>query len=214
MEIKIVIDAPKGWKRRVLLFVVMPLGLVAATALIARATVQNVDAGWIQAGSQVSATDLSNDFGAVNTNFSSLDQRISALEAFKTQATLDGGYSVGAVYCGATQPIYSGALGGYAGAKALCQAQYGPAAHMCTGEELVRSLATGTQASSLPSGKGGWYSGFMYASYPAAPSNGMFDCNQWTSSANDGNAGPVYSSSSGIGVLTCNTTGLAVLCCQ
>jgi len=80
MEIKIVVDAPKGWKRRVLLYVVTPVALVAATALIARAMVLPVDAGWIEAGAPVSASDLASDFSAVNTNFGTLDQRVGVLE--------------------------------------------------------------------------------------------------------------------------------------
>ena len=210
MEIKIVIDAPKGWKRRVLLYVVTPVALVAATALIARATVQNVDASWIQSGSQVSASDLSNDFGTVNANFTSLDQRITALEAFRTQATADGGYSLGATYCGLTTgttgAFTSGALVGYAAARPLCQTACGATtAHMCVGDEIVRTYQLGK---SIP--VTGWYSGGV-SGY--SPTTGAEDCTGWTEAAQLGAAWSANGTVGNPSLGNCSTSQ-PILCCN
>jgi hypothetical protein len=84
MEIRIVVDVPKGAKRRVLMFVVTPIALVAATALVARATVLSLDSSWVQDGGVVSASSLASDLSNANSNFATLDQRVAALESHTT----------------------------------------------------------------------------------------------------------------------------------
>ena len=80
---------------------------------------------------------------AVDLN--SLQAQITALQSFQAQATADGGYALGAKYCGQTSAVSGTAFGGHAGAKALCQAvsTCGASAHLCTGEELTRSASLG-----------------------------------------------------------------------
>lgn len=201
MEIRIVIDAPTGWKRRVLLYVVIPVALVASTAIIARATVQNVDASWVASGAPVSAANFNSDLNTINANFASLDQRLTILEA---RTTSDGGYSVNATYCGTTESMTGQIAGGYAGAKAFCVAACNGAntAHMCTTEELLRSLSLGTGQPG-PS----WIStgtlGVVWSPSSAA------DCNRWASAESsdyggawDGN-GAVLSSCDTVSPIAC-----------
>jgi hypothetical protein len=87
--------------------------------------------------------------------------------------------SVGGIYCGATAAM-TGSLGGYAGAKALCETVCGdPAAHMCAGEEIVRSAQ-------LLGGFSGvamfWFSAGVDAAVVGSP-YGANDCLGWTSAA-------------------------------
>jgi hypothetical protein len=180
MEIRIVIDAPRGWKRRILFFVVTPVAMIAAVALVARATVQNVDGTWVTSGGPVSAASLTSDLNAINANFTSVDQRLAAVETFQSQATHAGAYSLGAVYCGRTVntegTISSGTASGYAAAKAQCASITGcsASAHMCTTEEMVRSGQLGV---SIPTANA-WISAGMIV-------QGTLDndCNGWTSNA-------------------------------
>ena len=79
---------------------------------------------------------------AVNATFSDLDKRVSDATERPTVTRNSKRYSLGATYCGRTDPKAGGALGGYAGAKALCEGTTGCASassHMCTSEELTRS---------------------------------------------------------------------------
>jgi hypothetical protein len=63
-------------------------------------------------------------------------------------------YSVGGSYCGATA-AHDGNLGGYAGAKAMCEtACASPSAHICDRDELLRRLSLGIR--DMPRG---WYQG-------------------------------------------------------
>jgi hypothetical protein len=196
MEIKIVIDAPKGWKRRVLLYVVMPLGFVVVAGVAAHA----YDTTWIASGQQVSAAALKNDLDEAQT-------RIAALEAFRAQATADGGYSLGATYCGSTPATNGQITGGYPGARALCQTACGgsPKAHMCTNEELVRTLQT-----SVASSIGGWYStGTFVGAYGTG--NPVADCSGWTT-----NSTGFYGAQWDVGSASVSLCSLsqAILCCE
>ncbi|MBI5487107.1 MAG: hypothetical protein HY905_07220 [Deltaproteobacteria bacterium] len=93
--------------------------------------------------------------------------------------------SVGGVYCGATAAT-SGSVGGYSGAKALCEtACADPVAHMCSTEEVTRSAALGVAFGA------GWYVGGErgYAGLCARSETGWSyyhfastDCDGWTSS--------------------------------
>jgi hypothetical protein len=90
-------------------------------------------------------------------------------------------YSTNAGYCGKTATtqgkITDGALSGYPATKSLCEkACTSPSAHMCTSEELVRSLTTG---SSVPAG---WYStGVLSWDGAVATPAHITDCISWTS---------------------------------
>lgn len=79
--------------------------------------------------------------------------------------------SVGGIYCGSTIPTTADA-GGYPGVKALCEAVCGdPAAHLCSAEEVGRSLQLGM---SLPRDE--WYSSVV-------GSSSANDCQGWRSNA-------------------------------
>jgi hypothetical protein len=58
--------------------------------------------------------------------------------------------SVGGTYCSPTAPM-TGSLGGYQAGKALCETACGdPAAHLCSSEEVTRSLQLGV---AVPNGR-------------------------------------------------------------
>jgi hypothetical protein len=73
MEIKIVIDAPKGWERRILLYVMTPIALVAAAAVGAHA----YDTSWIQANAPVSAASLKADLDEAQTRLTNIEAKTS-----------------------------------------------------------------------------------------------------------------------------------------
>lgn len=85
-------------------------------------------------------------------------------------------YSRGAVYFGSTSSTNGAIAGpganGYAAAKSLCEQlpKGSPSAHMCTGDELLRSVQLGI---SIPAG---WYAG---SARIAGTANRA--CNAWTS---------------------------------
>jgi hypothetical protein len=88
MEIKISVDAPKGWTRRVLLYVATPLALVGVTAAIASAGPMNpIDTSWIAAPHQISAAllkanldDLQTQCTANQTQATSQQAQITSLQ--------------------------------------------------------------------------------------------------------------------------------------
>jgi hypothetical protein len=185
MEIRIVIDAPRGWKRRALLLCGALLGVVTVPAVIAHA----YDTSWISSGAPVSASALAADLNEAQT-------RIAALEAFRAQATADGGYSLGGTYCGftaSTGAVFSGpgTQTGYASARAQCQALTGcsaTVAHMCTPDELVRTKQLG-RAITYSGGSGyGWI-----ASGVGSGTNAT-DCTGWTVGTTTAQGGAWYES--------------------
>lgn len=117
----------------------------------------------------LAAGDVKTDFqpngvisaGEFNTNFTNLmnktNELVTDVDANTDKVTLGGTYSVNATFKGVTTNFFDGAgVGGYAGAKTKCESLLSsPTAHMCTVEELVRSVATGV---SFPAG-GHWYAG-------------------------------------------------------
>lgn len=121
-------------------------------------------------------------------------------------------YSRGAVYFGSTSStngaIAAAGANGYAAAKALCQSVAGgsPTAHMCTGDELVRSVQLGI---GIPSG---WY-----ASGAWQPNSANSSCQAWSSSANIDTAPYWYVPSVGAtgfpSATSCDKTA-PVLCCD
>jgi hypothetical protein len=88
-------------------------------------------------------------------------------------------YSLDATYCGSTTATIgtfnSGTHQGYLAAKDLCESvadcNQSPSAHMCTSEEIVRSMQV---ADVVP---WGWYSTGTRASLAVAP---IDDCHSWS----------------------------------
>jgi hypothetical protein len=99
----------------------------------------------------------------INANFKESNDRLTKLEK---QINGNAKYASGAVFCkatlGATPGDMSGLGGakGYAGAKAACQVtcDNSATAHMCTSEELLRSVSMGIPL------KEGWYASGVYGS--------------------------------------------------
>ena len=83
-------------------------------------------------------------------------------------------FSLAAVYCGSSVPL-TGNVGGYAGAKALCEATCAasPSAHLCDAAEVVRTAQLGV---TIPAP--GWYATGVYSAPGTSP---MTDCDGFTS---------------------------------
>ena len=71
IHIRFTLDAPRGWKRRVLLHIVTPLGLVAAVSTLAVA----YDTSWIASGQPVSANALKENLDEIQTRLEDLEGR-------------------------------------------------------------------------------------------------------------------------------------------
>lgn len=113
-------------------------------------------------------------------------------------------YSLGATYCGKTTGVTSGvindgAIVGYVAAKAKCEVVsdcgMSLSAHMCTGEELIRSQALGMTIAK------GWYS------------NGTYDCSGWRTTINTSNSpgAPLWTEAPNAD--SCSNAN-AILCCD
>jgi hypothetical protein len=166
-------------------------------ALVARA----YDTSWVTAGQTVSAAKLKADLDEAQA-------RIAALESFQQRATGNGTYSLGAVYCGSTAPV-TGSIGGYAGGKALCAAAAvcnSATAHMCSGEEVIRSLATGIALPVPPQGFS-WYASGVWAQ--AANGHPVDDCLAFT--ATDNHVGQAWTGTTNNGGCTAS---YPILCCD
>jgi hypothetical protein len=149
----------------------------------------------------------------VNDNFSALDTRVSALEApAKVVVTHSGKkWSLGAVYCAATANTTGLITNGYAGAKTQCETTCSsPSAHMCTSEEMVRTLQM-----AIPSVPTGWFSSGTFGEQVVSPGGYYInDCTAWTnnSGTNDGTA---YQSSGSVGIsLSSCSASQPILCCD
>ena len=126
----------------------------------------------------------------------------TALQLIRRQD--DAEISVGGLYCGSSSPVLPGSLGGYSGAKAICETRCGsPAAHMCSADEMVRSWQLDIDPGY------GWYASGLYAVINASGAIAD-DCVGWTVGASV-NAGPAplgrQPSASGCEVAK------AILCC-
>jgi hypothetical protein len=77
MIFKIRIDAPRGGLPRLLWFVGLPLALVMAAAMFARA----FDTSWIQVGQPVSAASLKGDLDEAQNRLATLESRVTSLES-------------------------------------------------------------------------------------------------------------------------------------
>jgi hypothetical protein len=152
--------------------------LVASVAVVgASAVAVALPNNYFVAGNALTAADLNMLVAAIN----------------KPVITRNGKqYSLGATYCGATTTTTDGQMGGYTGAKALCEALpacgTSPTAHMCTSEELTRSMQLDMTTA------GGWYSGGIVALPLSNPDIATNDCGGWKSSGSIMN-GPVWQGS-------------------
>jgi hypothetical protein len=118
-------------------------------------------------GQTLTASDLNNNF--------------SYVQAHPILMVADGGsYSLSAIFCGQTLPNNTGDLGGYASASQVCQTKCGPAAHMCTTEEMVRSAQLGI---SVPNA--GWYASGVQLTGSAGNPVPTTDCQGFTSDSAD-----------------------------
>ena len=209
MKLKIVVVDLEVSRRtkRVALLVGVPLALLAISRGVTAAVPYTFAPGDVLSSS------------AMNTNFSDLDARIA--KARFVGAAPDGGatYSVGMTsYCGKTGPLngkltFPGKTDGYAAAKSLCEtACKSPSAHMCLGEEVVRTAQAGQPAQS------GWFAPAT-VSATAGPTLIMGDCSGWTldtagtgAAGNPNNFGMLWSGGS-MGWTGCDQPE-AVLCCD
>lgn len=142
-----------GTWSRIGLHLGLPLALVLAAAMIARA----YDTTWIQSGQPISAMKLK-----------------AALDEIQTRLTA-GGYA--ASTAAVSGSFSAGNKVGYQVAKDLCVQVVGdPVAHMCTTDEIVRSIQLGKLgAPSAPF----WVGGGSGTSI-----NATADCNGFTNSSN------------------------------
>lgn len=159
-----------------------------------------------QDGDTLTAADL-------NQNFSNLEARVMTIETFKSRATQAGKYSVGAAYCGSTTVTpgdlsgISGTGSGYVKAKAACEAVTvcSVTAHVCTEEEIYRSVSTGNAPPD----------GWIMANLGVTASGGYKStgCNAFTTNSSSYN-GWFWSSSLGsFSPLSCQS-GTPLLCCD
>jgi len=123
-------------------------------------------------------------------------------------------YSLGATYKAVTSGSYNGSqVNGYPGAKSVCETQVGsPSAHMCTGEELIRSAEIGLPISATDGGTvpSGWYSSGSRATVEGTPTN-SFDCKGWTDGVTHTLAGSYWNGFPNYGF--CDVPG-PVMCCD
>jgi hypothetical protein len=118
-------------------------------------------------------------------------------------------YSAGPTkYCGVSSQSYNGDLGGYAGAKSICQVPCSSSlsAHMCSADEVLRSAQLGIEMST------GWFATGVVASVTSTV--GTSDCTGWES-ATGGNVGATWNQAgSGSPSYTYCNAALPVLCCD
>lgn len=114
-------------------------------------------------------------------------------------------YSVGAtVYACAAPTTAGGNLGGYTGAKALCEAACGsPTAHMCMSDEIGRSLQLGFAPPS----------GFYATAMVIAEAGNLDDCFGWTQNVAGRHGAALQPGSTVPQPQPCNSS-IPVLCCD
>lgn len=193
MRIKVyVIELSPAAKRTLALGVAAAIML--ATTLRADANVPNM----FNTGDVLSAQKM-------NANFADID----AWRGHPVVAVGGAKFSLGAAYCGlstaTTGQITSGGKTSYAAGKALCETTCGsPSAHMCTSDELVRSMAAGIVE---PSARTSWYA----AGFSPSGTN-TDDCSGWTG-ATSGRYGPMWYYGTFTGVGDCSSAN-DVACCD
>jgi hypothetical protein len=139
-----------------------------------------------------------------------------AVEAARTVVDVNSKlYSVGATYCGSAPvtinttslvSLVPGAANGYAAGKSLCEtACSSPSAHMCSADDLIRSLALGV---AVPSGGLGSY--IATGTYAPVSPGSVNDCGGWMV----GYQGTVWGGNSGGLSSAYCFTGQPLLCCD
>lgn len=189
VHIRLTIDAPEGWKRRVLLYVASPLAFVLAGVAVARAGTP-LDLSWIQSGQPVPASSMS-------AALSALDARLAQLES-------------PSIYAGKTSTALDGLqVGGYVAADTKCGLELA-GSHLCDPSELLRSVSG---HASIPPG---WYRTGLYAAVDAGGNppeiDAASDCLGWTSNGAT-NYGPAWTAEGHGWVSSCAET-LPLLCCK
>ncbi|MFO0611401.1 MAG: hypothetical protein U0414_02350 [Polyangiaceae bacterium] len=192
------------------------LVLTAATGVVASAHADwQADVSWIKPNLSISATKLAALFEEAGNRLTALENGAASLEtdvtALKTKlvVTKNGKkWSLGATYCGETAPT-DGSAGGYTTTKTLCEQPstgcVSTSAHVCTGEELLRSVASG-----IPLPSGGWYNGGTY--FGDINGIAIYDCGAWASAAANVE-GSYWAGGSGPTATPCNGSH-PILCCD
>jgi hypothetical protein len=193
---------------RGILFCIGILSTLATVSLFAVAV--NGTFNTFSSGSVLRSSDI-------NANFATLKSAIESIPNWTKSGTTavysDGNVringrissSVLGTYCGATAASVTGNMGGYTGAKALCEtACSNTNAHMCTAHEMIISMQLGI---SFP------VSGLWYSTYVRADAGGQLgqDCYGWTVTTNDGAAS--NGSSNGQPNLSNCSASRKVACC-
>jgi hypothetical protein len=117
--------------------------------------------------------------------------------------------SVGGMYCGSSLAV-TGSAGGYVGAKTLCETACGdPAAHLCSAEEVVRSLQVGID---VPTAER-YAAGIQYSSGASS----SYECFGWRDGTVSALVAPSITYHTGYGGLGPSTTDCGTsrpfLCC-
>lgn len=187
-------------ERRIMAAIAISVLVLAGGALAYAA----VPRSW-NSGDTLTAMDL-------NANFASLDIRVTAIETKSIETRNGKKYSLGATFCGTTAATNGQITGGYAGAKSLCEALAACgnslSAHMCTGDEIVRSMAVGISPPTAVS----WYSTGAYLQLSTTSGD---DCIGWTDVGSNGAVGPTWGNGTGgnIAFRPCSNL-LPVSCCD
>ena len=138
------------------------------------------------------------------SDFDEIYAAVNALENNPVRVAGSKRISLNAIHCGVTSTTFTGALGGYPGAKAACESRCGSSsAHMCTPDEMVRTAQLGA---TMPSAEG-WIAGGVNTSGSATQS----DCGGFTL-ATAGLDGLTFTGTAP-GRVDCSAS-LPILCCD
>lgn len=208
IDIRIHIELTDRQKR------VMRAGVVTGTVIgalgLGIAIAQPINTSWIAQNAPVSASSLAGNLTGLQSQITTLQEQIASLQAFQTQATQDGGYTLGAVFCGTTDSHGVTGSFGYSGAAALCQKVTGcspTGAHMCSSEEIARTLGMGRP---IALDNSSWYSTATLVPDPSSNEN-IDDCQGWTV-ATLPDVGACWGST-GPGQAGCSVA-LPIMCCN
>ena len=153
---------------------VFGVGLGVAVAFV-------LPSGSFESGQSISSGSVNANFAAIASELNAAQARLNALEGGKRVYTAPNGgrYSLDGSYCGKTAALNGAEVGGMTGAKVRCEAVCSPSAHMCTGEELTRLLATDLAfaQSSIPS--------IVWFQSLDDDGGTSGTCNGWTSNSHD-----------------------------
>ena len=143
------------------------------------------------------------------TDLAALQNQVDALESAQHVYTNGSqSYSLDGDYCGSTTTAFRGDLGGYSGAKTMCEGLSScdsQLAHVCTPAELVRFVSTG---GSIPAD--GW---MATGTFDYGGGVNPDDCAGFTSQANGNQGGVWRTGPQRPNASACDQT-LPVLCCD